>query len=115
MILDLQEVTAGSIAQATTMIAAAIVAAVFMLQKVLKGMKETATESNVMTIMNDELKRLATTNKVLGEELAKFQMEIIALNKQLNTLSMENQKLHNEVGLLTKEVNRLQEIIKDKE
>ncbi len=113
--IEIGNATAVDIAQTTTVVATAIIGAIFMIQKLLKGFKETATESNVMTIMNEELKRLSTTNRVLSEELAKFQMEIIALNKQLNTLSMENQKLHNEVSLLTKEVNRLQDIIKDKE
>ncbi len=115
MIIEFNNATAGDIAQATTMVAAAIIGAIFMIQKLLKGFKETATESNVMSIMNEELKRLANTNKVLSEELAKFQLEIIKLNKELNSLSIENQSLHHEVTLLTQEVNRLQAILKEKE
>lgn len=101
----------GDIAQATTLIAAAIIAAVMILQKVLKGFRETATESNVIKMMHTELQRMSTQNTLLATELNKLQLEIIALNKELGKLSAENQKLHTEVSSLTAEVGRLQIVL----
>lgn len=111
MLQQLLGVSAGDIAQATTLIAAAIVAAVLMLQKVLKGFKDTATESNIITLMHSELQRMSTQNTLLATELNKLQIEIINLNKELGNLSTENQKLHKEVSSLTAEVGRLQRVL----
>lgn len=112
----MQEITllglsAGDIAQATTLIAVAILSAVFILQKVLKGFKDTATESNIITLMHAELQRMSTQNTLLATELNKLQLEIITLNKELGNLSAENQKLHKEVSSLTAEVGRLQKVL----
>lgn len=108
---SLLQLTAGDIAQATTLIAAAIIASILMLQKVLKGFKDTATESNIITLMHSELQRMSTQNTLLATELNKLQLEIITLNKELGNLSAENQRLHKEVSQLAAEVVRLQKVL----
>lgn len=101
----------STIAQTAAMIVAAIIAGIFGLQKLLKGWNETVTEGSVMKTMHEELTRMSAQNKILGEELGKFQLEVIKLNRQLNELTMENNRLHGEVIRLTEEVARLQSIL----
>lgn len=100
-----------TIAQTATMIVVVLFGMIFGVQKVLKGWKESSTESNLISLMHTELTRLSAHNAILAEELAKFQLEVVSLNKQLNELTIENNRLHNEVVALTGEVSRLQRII----
>lgn len=106
---------APKIAEYSTLAVVAIVGAVVGIQKILKGWKETATESSIISLMHEELERMANHNKVLSQELASLQIEIVNLNKELRNLSDENQKLHKEVASLTAEVSRLQTILKAKD
>lgn len=103
-----------SIAQTAAAIVVAIIGAIFTLQKLMKGWKETATESNVIEIVNKQLTLMGQSNEMLTKEVSKLQTEIIALNRQLIQLSDENQRLHTEVTSLTKEVNRLQQLLEEK-
>lgn len=100
-----------TVAQIATGVVVAIVGMVFGVQKMLKGWKETSTETSVLSLMHTELTRLSAHNAVLADELAKFQLEVVSLNKQLNSLTIENNRLHNEVVTLTNEVNRLQKML----
>lgn len=90
---------------------AALIAAVYGLQKFTKGWKVSATESSVMTIMHTELERMASHNATLALELNKLQTEIITLNQQMRSLILENQRLHSEIGVLTSQVSHLQKDI----
>lgn len=103
--------TATTIAQIAGVIVVAIVGTIFGIQKMLKGWKETSTESSILSTMHEELTRMSAHNKVLSEELAKFQLEVMRLNSQLTDLTIENRKLHSEVVSLTKQVGELQSII----
>lgn len=105
--------SAESILQVAGMVSVGLMGLIVGLQKVLKGWKETSTESSILTMMHDELNRMSSHNKILAEELSKFQLEVIKLNNQLTDLTMENHRLHNEIVTLTKEVNRLQKIIEE--
>lgn len=100
-----------TIAQLAGLLVAAIVAAIFGLQKLMKGWNETSIENSVMKNMQTELTRMANQNTILGEELGKFQIEVIKLNNQLSGLTVENNRLHREVMRLTEEVARLQGIV----
>lgn len=104
---------AEQIVQVAGLAAVGLMGVVVAFQKVLKGWKETSTESSILSLMHEELNRMSSHNKILAEELAKFQLEVIKLNNQLTDLTMENHRLHNEVQALTKEVNRLQETIEE--
>lgn len=92
-------------------IAVAIIAALFGIQKLLKGWKEAATESSVISIMHTELERMARQNATLTTELNKLQIEIVTLNQELRKLTVENQQLHAEVAALTAEVTRLHKLL----
>jgi len=81
-------------------------------QKLVKNWKATGAESSVISIMHDEIERMASQNATLAKELNKLQLEIIKLTKELHILSMENQRLNTEIAALTKEVTRLQGILK---
>ena len=85
------------IAQTSAAIVVFIVAIIVGLQKMLKGWKETNAESSIITLMHDELSRLAEQNRILSGELSKFQLEVVKLNKQIHELTMKNVRLHDEV------------------
>lgn len=100
-----------SLPQTLAGIAATVVVVLVAGQKILKGWKETSTESSVMSILHTELERMSTQNTKLATELSKLQLEVVNLNKELRKLTVENQQLHSEVTTLTQEVNRLQTIL----
>ena len=82
-----------------------------LLQKFLVSIKTDKTEGSVMSIMHQELGRMAEHNKILSEELNKLQIKILALNTQLTALTQENQRLDSEILVLTGEIGRLQAIL----
>lgn len=100
-----------NIAEISGAIAVALIAVAMGIQKIVKSWKETGAETNIITLMNNELERMAKQNVTLSVELNKLQVEIINLNAQLRELSLENQRLHQEVTTLTLEVSRLQTIL----
>jgi predicted nuclease with TOPRIM domain len=80
----------SSIAQTATYVVFALVGIVFGIQKLLKNWKETSTETNIIGLMHEELTRLSKHNQTLAEELNKFQLEVLKLNRQLDELTREN-------------------------
>lgn len=99
--------TSAQILQVSGALAAGLIALAFGMQKLLKGWKETSTESSVLGLMHKELERMSQHNTTLSEELNKLQLELVTLNKELYKLTIENQRLHTEVASLTDEINRL--------
>lgn len=89
----------------------AIIAIFIGTQKFLKEWKSTNAETNIITLMHQELERLAEQNTSLSMELGRLHNEIIKLNQELHNLTAENQRLHQEVVALTSEVNRLQTVL----
>lgn len=85
------------ISQNLSTVAVAVIAATLGIQKLMKSWKETSAETSVVTMMHTELTRLSEQNKNLAEELSKFQLEVIKLNRQVHELTKENAKLHDEV------------------
>jgi hypothetical protein len=94
-------------------IAAGLVGTVIGIQTIIKGWKESRTESSIITLMHTELERMSSQNILLSSELNKLQVEIIHLNKEIRDLSVENQKLYREVASITSEVSLLREVIID--
>lgn len=98
-------------------ILAGLVLSIFLLAigitKLINIFKGDSIQSSLITIMHQELDRLATQNKLLAEELNKLQIKILDLTKQLHSLTLENQKLHEEIAILTNEIGRLQLIIQE--
>jgi predicted nuclease with TOPRIM domain len=103
--------TLQTITQALAVFSGAIIIFLIVAQKLLKGWRESSTESSVMTMMHRELERMAGHNTKLASELAKLQLEVVALNQELRKLTIENQQLHAEVATLTNEVTRLQALL----
>ena len=101
----------NAIAEYAAAIAFGIFGLVLGIQKLLKGWKETGAESSVITLMHQELERMAAQNRVLLTELSSLQAEIIKLNRELRTMTDENQKLHTEVVSLSAEVGRLRDLL----
>lgn len=101
----------ATIAEYAAVIAFGLFGLVMGIQKLLKGWKETGTETSIITLMHQELERLSAQNKILLTELSSLQTEIIKLNRELRTMSDENQKLHTEVVMLSAEVGRLRELL----
>ena len=99
------------IAQWAAGIAFGLFGIVIGLQKMMRGWKETSAGTSVITLMHEELERMSAHNKILSQELASLQVEILNLNKELRNLTSENQKLHQEVSSLTAEVSRLQGLL----
>lgn len=95
------------IAETSGLIAGALVAIAFGIQRLLKNWKETSTESSILDMMHTELDRMSQQNIILSSELNKLQVELITLNKELIKLTSENRRLHSEVGGLTYEINKL--------
>lgn len=95
------------ITETSGLIAGALVAIAFGIQRLLKNWKETSTESSILDMMHTELGRMSQQNIILSSELNKLQVKLITLNKELIKLTSENQRLHSEVGGLTYEINKL--------
>lgn len=102
----------SSTAEYTAMILGALLMLVFLLQKFLTGWKANSAESNIISLMHEELERMSIQNAALSKELSSLQLEVIKLSTELRVLTTENQRLHTEVASLTKEISRLQAIIK---
>ena len=102
------EINTYSLTEVMGASALAIIAAFIGAQKLLKDWKSTNAETSVITLMHEELERMASQNSKLSVELNKLQLEVVKLNQELRCLIEENQRLHIEVVALTTEVSRLQ-------
>ena len=100
------------IAQDAGLISGGLLAAAILLQKLLTVWKSDKSERSVISLMHDELERLHKQNSSLLTELTTLQYSIVELNKQLRLVSLENQRLQEEVTILTGEVSRLQELLR---
>ena len=99
------EVNSDNLIQTLSIIAMAVIASLFGIQKILKEWRSTDAETRIITIMHEELERLSEQNTALSVELGRLHNEIIALNTQLQKLTVENQRLQTEVIALTNEVS----------
>lgn len=88
----------------------AILAALYSFQKFRRDWKVTEAESNIISTTQEELKRLSAQNQVLSEEIGKLHLQIISLNKQLQTLTVENSHLQLRVLELTEEIGKFREM-----
>lgn len=91
--------------------AGGLLGTMFFGQKLVTIFKGERAESNILSLMHNELERMSEQNTNLSIELGKLQSEILTLNKQLRLLTAENERLNSEVSILTAEVSRLQNIL----
>lgn len=73
-------------------------------QQLIKKWKSTSAETNIMTLLHEELERMSKQNTLLSTYVNSLQLEANKINMELGKLQYENQKLHAEVVSLTKEV-----------
>lgn len=92
-------------------LAVALMGLAYAFQRFMTGWKTNGTESNMLTLLHNELERMSEQNGKLMTELEKLQSEVLKLNGELYKLTKENQNLHSEVSRLTSEVSRLQRLI----
>lgn len=85
----------------------AVIAVFVGAQKLLRDWRTTAAETNVITLMHNELERMSEQNTALSTELGRLHAEIINLSQELQTLTIENQRLQAEVIALTNEIGEL--------
>lgn len=93
--------------QTSAATATALIGSVFGVQKLLKMLRGSTVELELINALAGELKRINEYNQTLSKELGDVQKDFIRINKDLRDLSEENQKLHYEVTSLTLEVQRL--------
>ena len=110
--VELSLVEPSVLAQTAGGIAVAIIGAIFSIQKIVKSWKTDSAETNIISIVNDQVERMSKANAALMNEVSKLQSEIIELNRELRNLSSENQRLRNEVKILTDEINHLHGLLK---
>jgi hypothetical protein len=83
-------------------------------QVLIKNWKTNNTESELLTMMHDELERMSSQNSLLSQEVGKLQIELVKLSTQLTELNIENQNLQMQVASLNKEIVRLHGFITTK-
>lgn len=96
--------------QTISLVALAIIGLVVGIQKLLKDWRSTQAETNIISIMHEEIERMGTQNTRLSTELGKLQEQIIELNNQISKLSIENNRLQEEVAGLTLELNSIRQL-----
>ncbi len=74
-------------------------------QKLIRDWRTTKAESDIISIMNQQIERMSNQNSTLSVELGKLQEEIIELNKQISKLNIENNRLQEEISALTIELD----------
>lgn len=93
-----------------SVIGAAVILLLVGVQKILRDWRTTKAESDIISLMHDEIARMSSQNAQLSTELGKLQIEIIQLNQQLTKLNIENNKLQEEVSALTSELNSFKKL-----
>ncbi len=103
----METVDSQAVIQTISMVALAVIALIYGINKLRKDWHADDTEANVMELMHSELSRMSAQNKVLSEELGRMQHEMISLNNQIRQLCIDNDRLQCEVAALTAELSKL--------
>lgn len=96
--------------QTISLLSVALIALVMGVQKLIRDWRTTKAESDIISIMNQQIERMSIQNGTLSIELGKLQEEIIELNNQISKLNIENNKLQEEIVSLTIELNSLKKL-----
>lgn len=98
------------IVQNLSIIGLAIIVLIIGAQKIIRDWRTTKAESDIISLMHEEIERMSAQNTTLSIELGKLQTEIIQLNQQLSKLNIENHKLREEISALTSELNSFKKL-----
>jgi septal ring factor EnvC (AmiA/AmiB activator) len=96
--------------QTISLLSVALIALVMGVQKLIRDWRTTKAESDIISIMNQQIERMSNQNSTLSVELGKLQEEIIELNKQISKLNIENNRLQEEISALTIELDNFKRI-----
>jgi peptidoglycan hydrolase CwlO-like protein len=99
--------TIDEVTQIAVIVGLAVIAFFIGTQKLLKEWKSNSAESNIITLMHNELDRMSEQNTALSTELGRLHTQVILLTQELQKLTLENQQLQAEVIALTKEISAL--------
>lgn len=102
-----QTIKSTNVFEAVALGAAAIIAGVMTLQKVIQSWKSTSSGTTVIETMHKEIQRMSSLNQTLANEMTNLHETIINLNREIRNIRDENQRLNSEITLLTSEVQRL--------
>jgi len=89
----------------------ALLATAYSLKKYLKGWNVLSAENSVINLLRDELDRMSNQNRDIATELNKLQVDLINLHKEIQSLTIENNRLYTQVNQLNHQVERLKNIL----
>jgi cell division protein FtsB len=94
----------NSLPQIAGAVIVAIVGLIYGIQKLPNRWKESKVEASLVEMVHQELERLSAQNTLLSEEIAKLQTQVFSLIKEINSLSIDKERLKKEVIELRKKV-----------
>jgi predicted nuclease with TOPRIM domain len=89
----------------------ALLAIAYSLKKYLKSWNNLSAENTVVTLLREELDRMSNQNVAIASELNKLQIDLINLHKEIQSLTIENNRLYAQVNQLNHQVERLKNIL----
>jgi predicted nuclease with TOPRIM domain len=89
----------------------ALLATAYSLKKYLKGWNLLSAENTVINLLREELDRMSSQNRDIASELNKLQLDLINLHKEIQILTVENNRLYTQVNQLNHQVERLKSIL----
>ena len=93
------------IIEALTTGALALVLLVIGLQKIVRDWKTTKAESDIISMLHEEIERMEQLNKKLSDELHGLQQKLISLSQDVTRLTIENNDLREKIADMMKELN----------
>ena len=87
--------------------AAMLLALAYSVQRFFRTFRADSAEGSIVSLLREEVLRMAAQTREMAEEMKRLQSELIQLNKQLITLNTENNQLRDEVTYLTNQVRAL--------
>jgi septal ring factor EnvC (AmiA/AmiB activator) len=93
------------IIEALTTGALALVLLVIGLQKIVRDWKTTKAESDIISMLHEEIERMEQQNKKLSDELHGLQQKLISLSQDVTRLTIENNDLREKIADMMKELN----------
>lgn len=92
-------------------IGVALLAIAYSIKKYLKGWNILSAENTVINLLREELDRMSNQNRDIATELNKLQLDLINLHKEIQSLTVENNRLYTQVNQLNFQVEKLKSIL----
>lgn len=88
-----------------TTAAAALTLLVLGLQKIVRDWKTTKAESDIISMLHNEIERMEQQNKKLSDEVHSLQQKLISLSQDVTKLTVENNHLREQIADMAKDLN----------